>query len=589
MLNEPFPFGTSFARIFHVSPVAMTITTLDDGRYIDANEAFAALVGVRREELVNSANPEFRLSRFLGEDPAVYDSLIRPLREEKCRLRTAGGEVRHVVVSSQIQEWHSQPYLFTLLQDITDFQQAEEALRASETRSRLVFENIPLPVFVYDRSSLRILAFNEAVVEQYGYSPEELRHMDVLDIRPVEDHEKFLRHLPTMPPDTRGFGVWRHKRKDGRIMEMDVIGFDFTLEGQAARLAVCRDVTEQQEIRRALLASEQRHRIFAETTSDVLWDADIPGDVLEFSAGLTDVFGYHLDSKVPLDWWVSRIHSEERAAVSEGFYAALAGQDVHWSAQYRFRRRDDQYAHVLDRGHIFRDADGAPRQMIGAMVDITRQVEATEAAALAAMDERRRLARDLHDAVTQSLYSLTLLAETARRHARGGDWKAADEYVERLGELTGQSMKELRLLVHELRPSLLEKEGLVGALQARLDAVERHSGIQARLTVNLDRKLPPTTQLQYYRVAEEALNNALKHAAATAVHITIQASDDEVTMEICDNGKGFDPARTGSGGLGLVSMRERLEKMGGRFELITSPGAGTTLRVSSPRQEGYDG
>lgn len=107
--------------------------------------------------------------------------------------------------------------------------------------------------------------------------------------------------------------------------------------------------------------------------------------------------------------------------------------------------------------------------------------------------------------------------------------------------------------------------------------------------MNLDRKLPPTTQLQYYRVAEEALNNALKHAAATAVHITIQASDDEVTMEICDNGKGFDPARTGSGGLGLVSMRERLEKMGGRFELITSPGAGTTLRVSSPRQEGYDG
>lgn len=589
MLNEPFAFGTPFARIFHVSPVAMTITSLDDGRYIEVNEAYAALVGVGRGELLNRVRPEFQLTALPGDNQAALDLLQpQPLHERKCCLRTASGEFRHVIASSQIEEWNGKSYLFTLLQDITDFKLTVDALRASENRSHLFFESVPLPVFVFDQETLRILDFNQAVVEQYGYSPDKLRSMNVLDIRPTGEHDKFLRNMPTLPEETGDLGIWQHQKKDGTLIDVEVFGYGFMLDGRPTRLAVCRDVTEQQKIRRALQTSAQRNRIFAETTSDVLWDADIPGDTLEFSDSLRDVFGYEPAGQVPIDWWVSHIHSEERAAVREGFYDALQGQGDRWSAQYRFRRRDDQYAHVLDRGHIFRDAEGRPQQMIGAMVDITRQVEATEAAAHAAMDERRRLARDLHDAVTQSLYSLTLLAETARRHAHAGDWKAADEYVGRLGELTGQSLKELRLLVHELRPSVLEKEGLAGALQARLDAVERHSGIQARLTIDIDRPLPPETQLQYYRIADEALNNALKHAAATAVLVSIRFDGRTATMEISDNGKGFDPTMM-TGGLGLVSMRERLEKMGGRFELTTAPGAGTMIRVYSRQLDGNNG
>lgn len=213
------------------------------------------------------------------------------------------------------------------------------------------------------------------------------------------------------------------------------------------------------------------------------------------------------------------------------------------------------------------------------MIDVTRQVEEQEAAARAAMEERRRLARDLHDAVTQSLYSLSLLAEAARRHAELGDRKATNEYVNRLGELAQQSLKEMRLLVHEMRPSVLEKEGLAGALQARLDAVERHSGIRAKLAVNLNRKLTPHVQLQYYRVAEEALNNALKHARATAVRVDIHSTANAINMEISDNGAGFDMAAAGSGGLGLTSIRERVEKLGGRLHVETTPGSGTTIRV----------
>lgn len=588
--HQSFAPGTLFARIFHASPVAMTITALDDGCYIDVNEAYATLVGVRREGLLNRTNHEFRLTDALGGNLlAEVASGSGPVHERKSRLRTAHGDFRHVIASAQIHEWGGRTYVFTLLQDLTDFKRAEDALRASEARSRLFFESVPLPVFVYDLETLRILDFNKAAVEQYGFSSEELYGMDMLDVRPAEERDKFRRHVPTMPEETRQFGIWRHWKKDGTVMDMEVTGYALVLDGRPARLAVCRDVTEQLKIQEALRASEERHRIFADVTNDVLWDVDIPADRVGFSDGLRAVFGYQIEERVPLNWWVARVHQEERAAVRDGFFKALDGDDCLWSAQYRFRRQDGQYAHVLDRGYIYRDEDGRPQRMIGAMIDITRQLEMKEAATRAAMDERRRLARDLHDAVTQSLYSLSLLAEAARRHAKAGDWQATDEYVDRLGQLAQQSLKELRLLVYELRPSVLEKEGLVGALQARLDAVERHSGIQARLTVDMDRKLSPQAQLQYYRVAEEALNNALKHAAATAVHIKIQSDDNTATLEISDNGQGFDPSTMTKGGLGLISMRERLEKMGGRFELITTPGQGTTVRVKSGHVDGNNG
>ncbi len=136
------------------------------------------------------------------------------------------------------------------------------------------------------------------------------------------------------------------------------------------------------------------------------------------------------------------------------------------------------------------------------------------------------------------------------------------------------------MLVHEMQPSLLEKEGLAEALQARLNAVERHSGVRAKLVVNIEHNLPIQVQLQYYRVAEEALNNALKHAHASAVRVTIYSTTDLVTMEIADNGQGFDPATTAaSGGLGLTSIRERMENLGGSVEIETAPNKGTTIRV----------
>ena len=200
---------------------------------------------------------------------------------------------------------------------------------------------------------------------------------------------------------------------------------------------------------------------------------------------------------------------------------------------------------------------------------------------LAVLEERNRLARELHDSVTQSLYSLTLFAEAGSRLAESGNWEQVKDYLDQLGETAQQALKEMRLLVHQLRPMVLQQEGLVGALQQRLEAVEKRAGVDARLLVDLTIDLPITLEEELYRISQEALNNVLKHAGATSVTVRIDTDGGRVDLEVEDNGRGFDPKDVReTGGMGLSSMRERVEALGGSLTIFSVAGQGTKVKVS---------
>ncbi|MEZ4620682.1 MAG: GAF domain-containing protein [Caldilineaceae bacterium] len=164
-----------------------------------------------------------------------------------------------------------------------------------------------------------------------------------------------------------------------------------------------------------------------------------------------------------------------------------------------------------------------------------------QAQQLAALEERSRLARELHDSVTQALYSQTLLVEGWKQMARNGELTDLLEPLDDLGDVTKQALKEMRLLVYELRPLDLEKEGLVGALHKRLNAVEKRAGIEARLiTEGILTDLPVEIEENLYRIAQEALANALKHANAKRVTVHLASDESQVILEICDDGCGFE-------------------------------------------------
>lgn len=209
---------------------------------------------------------------------------------------------------------------------------------------------------------------------------------------------------------------------------------------------------------------------------------------------------------------------------------------------------------------------------------------------LAVLEERNRLARELHDSVTQSLYSVTLYAEAGRRLALAGDTERTVDYLDRLGDTGHQALKEMRLLLHKLRPLALQQEGLVSALRHRLDAVEGKVGVKHGLHVEGHIDLSPGVEEALYHISQEALNNALKHAEATEIVVTLAAGDDVIELLVADNGSGFDPREVRSGGMGLSTMRERAQRFGGELSVTSAPGQGTTVRVRlETKQTGRDG
>ncbi len=202
---------------------------------------------------------------------------------------------------------------------------------------------------------------------------------------------------------------------------------------------------------------------------------------------------------------------------------------------------------------------------------------------LAVMHERQRLARELHDSVTQSLYSLSLMAEAARRLVAAGNKDRGMGYLVRIGESAQQVLKEMRLLVYELRPLMLERDGLASALKQRLETVEGRAGVETKLVVEGAGLLPEHIETELYRIAQEALNNSLKHSNATSVAITLQTGRDPVSLTVIDNGRGFAAEEIADkGGLGLVSMQERAQRLGGRVEVESAPGEGVSITVTIP-------
>jgi signal transduction histidine kinase len=217
---------------------------------------------------------------------------------------------------------------------------------------------------------------------------------------------------------------------------------------------------------------------------------------------------------------------------------------------------------------------------IGVVIENARLRKQAERIAL--VQERNRLARDLHDSVSQNLYSVTLFAEAGRRTALAEKNSETAEYFDQIGETGHQALKDLRLLIHRLRPSILAKEGLVRALQQRLNAVEGRAGVESSLVISGEATLTPALEEALYQIAQEALNNALKHAMASEVKVALDfTSGSDVILRVEDNGRGFDPeAVTDSDGLGLPNMKERAESFGGELIIRSVVGEGAILEAS---------
>jgi signal transduction histidine kinase len=201
---------------------------------------------------------------------------------------------------------------------------------------------------------------------------------------------------------------------------------------------------------------------------------------------------------------------------------------------------------------------------------------------LSIVAERNRLALDLHDAVSQKLFGLVLEAEAAATVLER-DPAAAGDRVAKLQVLAREALEELRSLVFELRPPDLEKDGLGGTLRKHVEVLSRLGQEEIELVLVGELPADAVRDREILRIAQEALHNVLKHAQAQHVIVRLGAGEDGVLLEVEDDGIGFDPdaPATRSRQLGLTSMEERARRLGGTLEVISVPGAGTTVRLKA--------
>jgi signal transduction histidine kinase len=223
---------------------------------------------------------------------------------------------------------------------------------------------------------------------------------------------------------------------------------------------------------------------------------------------------------------------------------------------------------------------GAISSQVAVAIENARLYE--QAQQLAAVEERQRLARELHDSVSQALYGIALSA-TAAQTLMGQEPTPARVRVDFVMSQAQAAMAEMRALIFELRPESLAEEGLVVALLKQADALAARYGLRVATELAEEPVLSLPEKEAFYRIAQEALHNVVKHAQATEVVLRLTSGTDSTVLEIGDNGVGFDASRRFPGHMGLVSFAERAASIGGQVEVDSRPGAGTRVRVSLQR------
>ncbi|PDW03450.1 GAF domain-containing sensor histidine kinase [Candidatus Viridilinea mediisalina] len=238
-------------------------------------------------------------------------------------------------------------------------------------------------------------------------------------------------------------------------------------------------------------------------------------------------------------------------------------------------------AHAFTYGDI--DLIEAIAAQVGGPITSARLYRRAQAAAV--LEERNRLARELHDSVTQQLFSMILTAQAARAQLERNPQRVPGQ-LERLQETATAALAEMRALIFQLRPPALRDQGLVAALQQQAQLLAQREGIKIGLSVIGDERLASGIEQPIFRIVQEALNNVCKHAGACNAQITLELTNESITVRVYDDGAGFDPeANPTSIGqqLGLLGMRERAAELGGSIELNSAPGCGTEVVVRVPR------
>jgi PAS domain S-box-containing protein len=448
---------------------------------------------------------------------------------------------------------------------------------------RCLFEESSQPMWV--REAVKILAVNRAALLHYGYSRDEFLAMTIGDLvlteDPAEEHSHEDSPTGEVAKNPQAFSIRR--RKNGSFIDVEVTSFAVTFGGRSASMDCIVDVT----YRRKTEAQARYLDLLLANVTDAVVVSDDNFILTGWNAAAEAIYGRRADEVLgQLDSIVFRTNF---VGVEGAEAIRRLVETGRFHGELTYRRGDGRHIHIESHAAALFDSDGKRLGYVSVNRDVTERAYAEEAIrsllkeALTAQEvERGRIAYELHEETAQTL--ATLLVEL-RAAEESQDLAVSLRMASKLRGLVSVALEGVQRMARELRPSVLDDLGLADALERLGLEVSHASGFVVDVHATGPRlpRLPEALETALYRVAQEALTNASKHASPKAVSILIHRNPSELRLLIEDDGKGFDATDTFSPAqLGVAGMRERVHVVGGSVTIESSPGHGTTIFVVVP-------
>ena len=478
--------------------------------------------------------------------------------------------------------------------DITEHKRARQALRDSEERFRLLVEDVrDHAIFMLDQDGV-IVSWNEGARRIHGYESTEIvgKHFSCFYSREAREAGMPERALKIAVRDD-GYEEegWR-VRKDGTAFWANVVLS--VLHDDAGNLRgfskIVRDITEQKNTQAALKQAEEKYRSIFENAIEGIFQSTPDGRFISANPALARMFGYDsAEHLISARKDIEREHyvNPERHKI---FKKCMEENGMVLGFELQAYRKDGSKIWTSENVRAVQDETGALLYYEGIVEDITqrKEVEAQRRDLLrrlvrAQEDEQRRISRELHDQMGQSLAAL-LLGLTSLRDLVTEE--PATRLIQRLQDITNIMAGDMHNLIRELRPTALDDLGLQTALSNYIEEWSQRSAVAIDFHFNgmLNQRLESQLESAIYRIVQEALNNAIKHAAAQNISIILENRGDRILVIVEDDGVGFDvdallKTPTKNRRFGLLGMQERVALVGGTLNIESTPGVGTTVLV----------
>lgn len=592
-------------RLLVSSVVDYAIYLLDGaGRVTSWNPGAERIKGYRAEEIVGGHFSQF----YTPEDRArglPEEALARARSEgrfegEGWRLRKDGSRFWALVVIDAVRDDAGELVGFAkITRDISERRAMEERLRESEQRLLAFTAHSPVLMCMKDRDGRYTFA-NDRFLERYSLRRDQVLGRTDADLftrrhalaASAHDAEVLARGEPLQYEERAAIGDGQRVSMVSKFPVFDAAGSVVAI-GVVASDITDRRLTEQAlREQRTLLAEAQKVAGLGS------WEWDPDSGRVSWSDELYRIFGASREATQPsFENYLERVHPDDRQ--QSGAMVARALMDNRgFSMLERIVRPGGEVRYVRSHGEVVRSERGKPLKILVACLDVTEQRHSEAALRQAAQDlhgltrrlvqaeeaERRRLARELHDRVGQSLSALNINLDIISRESHSLPPAIRQRLQDSLGLVDG-TLQSIESVMADLRPPLLDEYGLGAALGWHAEEFSRRTGVQVTVA---DRdpagakNARPEAAVALFRIAQEALNNVLKHAKAKSVCVDVSATDEELILDVRDDGQGFDPRAARKGRWGMTTMRERAEAAGGQLHIDSTPGQGTRIHARVP-------